>query len=282
MYQSFLEILLVCVMMNFSRLSLTPLLLMTAAVAAQADVKDRLYDFTDSYYLQNGVNPAAIAGRRTPGATFVTSPPVAFGQRDLRALFTIGGWQNGGQPIFYTVLGELSAASFTQDDAGRRAMRIADASPEYIFPKRGTDPTGLGAPRQNFMLDISNGYFSNNRLGLWIHTFVNFTDAAFNTSRGQRLLQDLGRKNGLALDGTPIIKTTSDLDNLFSKGMITKTTLPAATSGRYAICPAVKDPTDGGIAADQFLFTVRDANGNPTDPKIARAFDSLRLNGRWP
>ncbi len=26
----------------------------------KADVEDRLYDFTDAYYLQNGVNPALI------------------------------------------------------------------------------------------------------------------------------------------------------------------------------------------------------------------------------
>ncbi len=29
----------------------------------KADVEDRLYDFTDAYYLQNGVNPALISGR---------------------------------------------------------------------------------------------------------------------------------------------------------------------------------------------------------------------------
>ncbi len=45
---------------------LLPLLavaLLGAPLLAKADVEDRLYDFTDTYYLQNGVNPALIAGR---------------------------------------------------------------------------------------------------------------------------------------------------------------------------------------------------------------------------
>ena len=33
----------------------------------KADVEDRLYDFTDAYYLENGVNPAMISGRMQAG-----------------------------------------------------------------------------------------------------------------------------------------------------------------------------------------------------------------------
>ena len=66
-------------------------------------------------------------------------------------------------------------ARFTNDAAGARARQIADASPEYIFPKLGTDPLGLGALRQSVLLDMRNGYFSNNPLGLWIHTWINYT-----------------------------------------------------------------------------------------------------------
>ena len=41
----------------------------------KAGVQDRLYDFTDAYYLQNGVNPAAIDGRRQPGPLAVRDTP---------------------------------------------------------------------------------------------------------------------------------------------------------------------------------------------------------------
>ena len=38
-------------------LSLAALALLAIPSFTQADVKDRLYDFTDAYYTQNGINP---------------------------------------------------------------------------------------------------------------------------------------------------------------------------------------------------------------------------------
>lgn len=69
---------------------------------------------------------------------------------------------------------------------------------------------------------MRNGYFSNNPLGLWTHVWVSYTPRAFNTSEGRKTLEDLRKRNGLALDGTPIIKTLSELDELFSKGLAAK------------------------------------------------------------
>ena len=66
-------------------------------------------------------------------------------------------------------------------------------------------------------MDTRNGYFSNNPLGLWLHIW-SLHYRAFNTSDGKKALADLQKKNGLALDGTPIIKTLSELENLLSKG----------------------------------------------------------------
>src|SRR5688572_30525689 len=253
------------------------------ATTASADVEDRLYDFKDSFYLQNGVDPAAIAGRaQANGTSFVNSPPVNWFQRNVRALRTTGGWTDGGDPIYFAVMGGLSVNSFTANSAGRRAKEMADRSAEYIFPMRGTNPTGLGNPRQPFMLDRSGGYFSNNPLGLWIHVFVNYTDAAFVTRGGLQALKDLGARNGYALDGTPVIRTKSEIENLYSKGYVTKQFLPPTSPIYYGICPAIKDPTDGGIALDQFLSTVRYPNGQAFDPEIEQSFESLRLTGRWP
>ena len=253
----------------------------TALTTALADVKDRLYDFTDAFYKRNGVDPAKVAGRRqADGIRAVVDQPVAQGQRDVRALVTFGGWSDNGKDVYFTVNGGFSGLAFTNDAAGRRAMEIADWSPEYIFPMRGTSPTGLGAIRQPFMLDLRKGYFSNNPLGLWIHVWVNYTDAAFNTPDGKRTLADLARRNGLALDGTPIIRTASEIDNLADRGYVTRTVLPFDHPLRYAICPVIKDPRKGGIAMDQFLLTASRSDGTPLIPSIFENFESLRRTGR--
>jgi len=257
-------------------------LLASTLAPAHADVEDRLYDFTDAYYLRNGVNPAAIFGRRQAGAPLaVADTPIFSYQRPVRALLTLPSYDHSGNPWYFTVLGGLSAASFTNNSAGQSARQLADRSIEYVFPRRGTPPLGLGALRQSVLLDMRNGYFSNNPLGLWIHVWVSYTDRAFNTTGGQAALNDLARRNGLDLDGTPRIRTVGDIDNLFSKGLVTKLTAPLNDGTRYAICPVIKDPTDGGIARDQFLAITTRPDGTPLEPAFLRNFNSLQATGRW-
>jgi hypothetical protein len=262
--------------------ALVSTLLASTFTPARADVQDRLYDFTDTYYLQNGVNPAAIAGRRQAMLPLATSStPIFPYQRNVRALFTLPSYDHSGNPWFFTVLGGLSGAGFTNNAAGQRAKQLADRSIEYVFPQKAADPFSLGATRQSVILDMRNGYFSNNPLGLWLHVWVSYTDRAFNAADGRKTLTDLARKNGLDLDGTPIIRTLSDIDNLSSKGYITRRTLPLDNPSRYAICPVIKDPTDGGIATDQFLAITRNADGTPVEPAFLRNFNSLQATGRW-
>jgi hypothetical protein len=260
--------------------SLGALALLTITSTVKADVEDRLYDFTDAYYLQNGLNPAAIDGRRQPGPLAVTDTPNFSFQRPVRALLTLPAYDHSANAWYFTVLGGFSDAAFTNNSAGQRLRQIANASPEYIFPRRGTDPLGLGALRQSVMLDMRNGYFSNNKLGLWIHVWVSYTTKALSTSEGQRIMNDLANRNGRDLDGTAIIATAGEIDDLFKKGMITKQTRPLNDVLRYAICPVVKDPTDGGIARDQFLAITRLPDGTPLEPEFLENFVSFQQNGR--
>src|SRR5215212_4415040 len=230
-------------------LSLGALALLAIPTLTQAAVEDRLYDFTDAYYLQNGVNPAAISGRRQPGPSAAEDTPIFWYQRNVRALSTSAAYDHSGNIWYFSVMGGASVATFTADAAGQREREIADSSPEYVFPRRGTNPVGLGAMRQSVILDMRNGYFSNNKLGLWLHVWVSYTDKA-RTKDGQRALADLAQRNGVDLDGTPIIKTVSEIESLTKKGYIKQTTRPGSDPLRYAICPVVEDPTDGGIALD--------------------------------
>ena len=261
-------------------LSLGALALLALPPLARADIEDRLYDFTDAYYLQNGINPAALDGRRQPGPLAASDAPIFPYQRPVRALLTLPNYDHSGNAWYFSVLAGFSANAFTSDAAGQRARQIADISPEYIFPRRGTDPLGLGALRQSVMLDMRNGYFSNNKLGLWIHVWVSYTAKALNTAEGQKKLNDLAQRNGRDLDGTAIIATVSEIDDLFKGGFITKQTRPLSDPLRYAVCPVIKDPTDGGIARDQFLAITRRADGSVLEQEFLDNFNSLQLTGR--
>src|SRR4051794_504408 len=141
----------------------------------KADVEDRLYDFTDAYYLQNGVNPALISGRMQAGTGIaVTDTPIFSFQRNVRALLTLSAYDDSGSLNYFTVLGGFSASAFTANSAGVTARGIADSFIEYLFPVAGTDPIGFTF-RQSSLLDMRNGYFGKDPLGLWLHTWVNYT-----------------------------------------------------------------------------------------------------------
>lgn len=180
-------------------------------------------------------------------------------------------------------MGDIFVEGFTSDAAGQRARQTADNMLLYVFPTRTGNPIGLGNNRQADIVDMRNGYFSNNPLGLWLHVWVSYTDRAFSTADGKKALADLQKKNGLALDGTPIIRTLSELDGLFSKGLAAKRFRnPNGSEGTmYGICPVVKDPTDGAIPFDTSLSYVRKPDGTPLEPEFLRQFNSLQMTGDW-
>lgn len=247
----------------------------------KADVEDRLYDFTDAYYLQNGINPAMISGRMEPGPIAVVDAPIFSYQRDVRALLTIPNYDHSGNIFYFTVLGGFSNSAFTANKAGATARGIADSRIEYVFPKAGTDPVGLGALRQSVMLDLSGGYFGKDPLGLWTHVWVSFTSKALTSKDGKKTLADMAKKNGVDLDGTPIIASTSDISSLAKKGYISQVTRALTDSLHYSICPVINDPTDGGIAPDQFLAITLKPDGTPLEPEFLTSFESLQTTGHW-
>ena len=247
----------------------------------KADVEDRLYDFNDAYYIENGVNPALISGRMEAGTGIaVNDTPIFPFQRNVRALLTLPAYDHSGNINYFTVLGGISVDAFTANAAGQEARAIADSFAEYLFPQAGTDPIGFTF-RQSSLLDMRHGYFGADPLGLWIHKWVNFTPTALNTGAGQQFLRSLAGRNGKALDGNPIIASISDIDNLLSRGYITVRTRPNNDPLRYAICPVIEDPTDGGIARDQFLAVTLKPDGRPVEPSFFENFESLRTTGDW-
>jgi hypothetical protein len=149
------------------------------------------------------------------------------------------------------------------------------------------------------------GYFCDDMLGMWIITYFWYTPTGFGphqTTQCANMLASLGVKNGLSLDGTPIIKTADELNFLEGSQVATDPIpgfsgqmppSPACTAeGKedtggadggavWLICPAIPDPQNGAIAPDAFLDVVRRPDGSPLDPAIAKNFQCLQTTGRF-
>jgi hypothetical protein len=182
------------------------------------------FDFSNSFYLANGINPSKIlnrVGTSTPASAFVAEPssPDA-NHSNIRITETTGGFNHEGNPLYYTINGFVNPDTFTNDAAGQKAMQTAEFFTAYIFPKASGDPfsPALSNRRQDNVFDTRNGYSVANPLGIWTAQFVSFTPAAFNTPEGKATLAHLAALNGTDLDGTPILKTAMEIDGLVKKG----------------------------------------------------------------
>jgi hypothetical protein len=192
------------------------------------------YDFTDQYYRENGFVPENILNRiGTPGVrvgdwvidTANTDP----NRRSIRDLETTGGWNASGGLIYYSILGMAMPNIFERDASGNltargaHAKEIANQYRAFLFPKsNGGNPIldpGLPNRRQDNVFDTRNGYFSNNPTGIWILAFVVYTPNAF-TAEGKKVLDPIAATNGRDLDGTPILQSASQIDDLAQKGLV--------------------------------------------------------------
>jgi hypothetical protein len=147
------------------------------------------------------------------------------------------------------------------------------------------------------------GYFCDDVLGMWIITYFYYNATGFGpgqTAQCHAMLDELGEKNGISLDGTPIIKTGNELNFLEGKP-ISPSPIPGFTTppnpgcaGEFnldaggadggvvwLICPALPDPTQGGVAPDAFADVVRRPGGDPLDPDLSNNFSCLQRTGHF-
>jgi hypothetical protein len=143
----------------------------------------------------------------------------------------------------------------------------------------GNDPlAGANAPF---------GYFCDDLLGMWVITYFWFTvDPANPGPTCGPIFAALDQKNGVSLDGTPIIKTADELNNQLEAngcGAEGQEDVGGADGGAiWLICPAIPDPRNGGIAPDAFLDSVIKPSGVPLDPAFNRNFNCLQQKGNFP
>jgi hypothetical protein len=256
------------------------------SVPASADTGDRqpIYDFKNTFYSANGVRPGRLQQRRNgQDGLSVIDRPLQPNQRPVRVTLTAPAYDDSGNLVFFTPVALFGEDGFTLNLAGQDAREIARSFPLYEFPRAANGPGEIFPKRQASVVELSGGYFSNDPLGLWILTFVEYTDAAFTTPAGQEALADLAERNGFDADGTPIIRTVSEIESLRSRGFVSVTELPrdGSLGPGYFVCPVYKDPRDGAIAPDAFLDMVTDDNGNflPAEEFIQAEFDCLQQTG---
>lgn len=199
------------------------LIALSAIPAIAGDPSGRPFDFSDEFYRANGIEPDLLLGR-VNGLDGVSVIDLTNGpnERGVRVIEVTGGYDASGDALYYSVFAKVMPDSFTPDDAGAEALELANEFRAFFFPKTNGLPLSPALPnrRQDNLFDTRGGYFSNNPLGLWVLIFVSYTDKALNTERGQRELAKMAEKNGVDLDGTPIITSASEIENLADKGLV--------------------------------------------------------------
>jgi hypothetical protein len=260
------------------------LLAFGASSAAMADdYEGPPFDFADSFYLANGINPATLVGR--PAGT---GPNSVIDNREngpkfnnVRVLQQASAYDHSGHAIFFYVTGLPTNASFTNNSAGQRARQIADQYNVYEFPRATNAGLAVFPKRQDLIADLRNGYFSNDPLGIWKINVVKYTPSALTTTTGQQALNAIAARNGRDLDGTPLIRTIDEIESLRQRGFVTIQVPPADGSAgfRWFFCPVIKDPRNGVIAPDALL----DVTGEgviPAAQEFVTLFNCLKTTGR--
>lgn len=266
----------------------------TNSLADGNDLGTSPFDFADTVYRAHGIVPENIVLRvgdssRT-GDFVVDNTNTDPNRRNIRTIETTPGTTGSSGLTYANIFGVLNSTSFERDASGNlttRGQQAFDTSERFrvfIFPKASNgsvlDPF-LPNKRQDNLFDTRDGYFSNDPLGLWVAVWVVYTPKAF-TAEGRKELDPIAAGNGRDLDGTAILTSPSQIDNLAAKGLIELRTRPVNDPVfRWVICPIPEDPRNGFIRPDAFIRDVRRADGTSVFPVLRNNFNCLQQTGDW-
>jgi hypothetical protein len=275
-------------------MALPGLTLNTISFANDSDLGTSPFEFSDASYRANGIVPENIVlrvGDASRAGDFVvdntnTDPK----RRNIRAIETTPGTTGSSGLTYANIFGVLNSTGFERNASGQLTARgqtafdTAESFRVFIFPKASNgsilDPF-LPNKRQDNLFDTRNGYFSNDPLGLWVAVWVVYTPKAF-TAAGRKELNPIAAANGRDLDGTAVLTSPSQIDNLVAKGLIELRTRPVDDGVfRWVICPIPEDPRDGFIHPDAFIRDVRRPDGTSVFPALRNNFNCLQQSGDW-
>jgi hypothetical protein len=240
----------------------------------------RPFDFTDKYYSTHGVETAFIINRRngSDGESVIDFAGDEI-YSSVRILATRPAYAYDGSPIYWNLYGEFFKEAFKPGPEGEQARTLAESFPIYIFPSA----TAKNQERQAAVIENIEGYFDKNVLGLGIVKVVQYTGTG--TREDKVFLQEIANRNGLSLDGTPIIRTKSEIHALLRRNLITvKVRGTDSDPGRapFAVAKIIQYPDSGAIAPDAFLMHARQRNGEPLPSErfFVADFECFKSGGR--
>jgi hypothetical protein len=202
-----------------------------------------------------------------------------------------GSMGNGATPPNCFPVTSVATPVLSQDWRFATNRNAIDGSDNNVVNGSGiTGTTAFNAPY---------GYFCDDLLGMWIVTYFWFTEppnltkpVAGSQCQGPNgAYAALAARNGVNLEGWPIVKTGDDLDNDLEaftgvNGQMCAEEGNEAVDGSdggavWLICPAIPDPTNGAITLDAFLDQIHKPNGLPLDPAFTENFFCLQFFGQF-
>jgi hypothetical protein len=244
---------------------------------AQLAEEMRPFDFSNDYYKTNGLIAELLQDRRDlddKRSVFDTpTDPLKFSS--VRILETLPAYSLDGGSIYWNRYAIAPKESFRPDDVGDKAAQIASMYPLYRFPSTSV----AGSDRQAVLIATDDRYFEIDQLGISNVFTVVFKEKL--TPIERRTLNLLAKQNGISLDGTPIIRTMSQLKELAADGIVR---LQVDESAPYLIAKVIQFPDRGGITPDAFLEYVKEPGGEPlsAETHFVMKFECLRNGGNCP
>jgi hypothetical protein len=243
------------------------------------------FDFSDKFYFNHGVEVMKIDWRRNGMDGFsVFDKNCHPNFTEVRVTVTAPAYDQNGAPVFWYPLGYLNHDGFTPDRLGKEARRAALENPIYTFPDPRVENASIfTSARQAPLLDLSavNMDAISNPLGLRVVYVVNYTEKA-TTKEGMDLMAFFGKKNGLAADDTPLIKSMDDITFLRKFDLVTVDSFIEEgihwVALPYAISPMITKK--GAIAPDAFLWTVtKGGEPLPGEQEFLFQFECMKKAG---
>jgi hypothetical protein len=244
-------------------------------VNAQLSDELRPFDFSNDYYKTNGVIAETLANRKNgaDGQSVFDFATDSSRFTNIRITATLPAYAANGSSIYWNYYGTATKESFTTDVAGKNAAKMANTYPVYVFPSaviRASD-------RQAALIPIDGSYFEANPIGIAEVVAVEFNDRI--SRSGRKTLNMLIERNGASIDGTPIIRTMTELRDLIIEGLVT---LHVDENRPFAVAKVIQYPDRGGITSDAFLVYVKKADGKPLDAEqhFITRFECLKDGSR--